>query len=646
MMGSRMSQPPQIDRRSMQDLVDGAKRLIPRLCPEWTNHGPSDPGIALIEIFAWMTDQLIQRLNEVPEQAYDAFLGVIGFRRFPPIPAVADIMFLTSEVVPEAVIIPEGTVVGTPPTSDGHSVEFQTTADGRLHRADLRYVLTSGPDGTFIDVGNALTEPGNGFSVFEPLVPGSALLLGFGQPCAGHLLQLDVDAAIEGIGIAPSGPPIAWEAWNGEWWGPAMLRSDGTGGLQHPGRAVVALPSRVETLEIGGNPAFWLRARLTPGSAGAGTYRTSPRLHALSVAAVGLTVRATHSSAVGAEYLGTADGSPGLSFQTSRRPVLPLALDEQLVVVEPDGESIWSEVADFSASGPGDRHFTFSWDTGTVQFGPRVDCPDGSVVQHGMTPPAGADIRLAGYRVGGGTTGNVGAGTITSLRSSIPYIEAVTNLGAARGGVDAETIDNARLRAPLWLQTGDRAVTASDFERLARWAHPTIARAKCEEVDHVVHLAIVPFVGLTAVGISVEDLAVDDDVMATVAAFIDERRLLGTAVEISTPTYRGVSVVAKVAAATGRNPTLVRLRCLEVLGRLLHPVVGWTDGRGWPFGQTIDAITIATVLSSVEGVDLVEELLLFEADPMAGARLGQATNRIKLAPRELPLIVRPQLVIA
>ena len=49
--------------------LDEAKRLIPTYCPEWTNHNVSDPGVALIELFAWMTDLLLFRLNRVPERA-------------------------------------------------------------------------------------------------------------------------------------------------------------------------------------------------------------------------------------------------------------------------------------------------------------------------------------------------------------------------------------------------------------------------------------------------------------------------------------------------------------------------------------------------------------------------------------------------
>ena len=57
---------PNLDDRRFQDLVDEAKRMVQQRCPEWTDHNVSDPGVTLIETFAWMTDQLVYRLNRVP----------------------------------------------------------------------------------------------------------------------------------------------------------------------------------------------------------------------------------------------------------------------------------------------------------------------------------------------------------------------------------------------------------------------------------------------------------------------------------------------------------------------------------------------------------------------------------------------------
>ena len=61
--------------------------LIPTYAPQWTDHNPSDLGITLIELFAWLVEQLIYRLNRVPEKNYIAFLKLLGIPRDPPAPA-------------------------------------------------------------------------------------------------------------------------------------------------------------------------------------------------------------------------------------------------------------------------------------------------------------------------------------------------------------------------------------------------------------------------------------------------------------------------------------------------------------------------------------------------------------------------------
>src|SRR2546430_2442631 len=60
---------PNLDDRRFQDIVDEAKRRITRYCPEWTDHNVSDPGVALIELFAWMTEMILYRVNQVPAPA-------------------------------------------------------------------------------------------------------------------------------------------------------------------------------------------------------------------------------------------------------------------------------------------------------------------------------------------------------------------------------------------------------------------------------------------------------------------------------------------------------------------------------------------------------------------------------------------------
>ncbi len=92
-----MIPPPKLDDRSFHDIVEEALSMIPRYAPEWTNHNPSDPGITLIELAAWMTDMLIYRLNQVPDKNYVAFLNLLGIKLRAPKAARALVRFALVE---------------------------------------------------------------------------------------------------------------------------------------------------------------------------------------------------------------------------------------------------------------------------------------------------------------------------------------------------------------------------------------------------------------------------------------------------------------------------------------------------------------------------------------------------------------------
>lgn len=76
-----MSLPIQnMDEINFEYLVKEAKSLIPVYAPEWTNHNPSDPGITLVELFAWLSEMIIYRIDQVPEKNYLSFLNLLGIQ--------------------------------------------------------------------------------------------------------------------------------------------------------------------------------------------------------------------------------------------------------------------------------------------------------------------------------------------------------------------------------------------------------------------------------------------------------------------------------------------------------------------------------------------------------------------------------------
>ncbi|WP_370250061.1 putative baseplate assembly protein [Nocardioides sp.] len=644
---------PNLDDRTFQDIVDEAKRLIPQYCPEWTNHNVSDPGVALIELFAWMSEMVLYRVNQVPERLYTHFLNLVGIEPFAPTVARTDLTFWLSAILDAPVVVPAGTEVTTPASvgAGDDAIVFSTVRDLVIAPPRLAAAqTTSGGGSRVVDVWDDLRFAPDGVACFASadLTPGDAFCLGFRDSLAGQALRIDVEARAEGIGVDPTDPPLVWEVWNGEGWLGCRVYEDTTGGLNRAGSVVLLVPVEHEPLSIGNVVAYWLRARLLAPAPGRPQYQASPRVRGLEVSALGGTVGAEHAERLPGEQIGRSDGTPGQTFSVGRAPVLPRTEEEYVEVVDGDGTVVWTEVDDFSASGPGDRHIVWDDATGVVHFGPRVRYPDGSTRQHGAIPRDGAVVRVSGYRSGGGAHGNVGSSTLTRLRSSVAFVNNVVNLAPATGGVDAETVAEAKVRGPLTLRTGQRAVTAGDYERLTREASHEVARARCLDAGRgngAVRLLLVPQVVGAPTAHTIDDFAISPTLMQTVTEYLDERRVIGTAVEVSTPYYQGVSVVALVHAAPGRPDALVRQQVTEALSRFIHPLTGGVDGTGWAFAQDLNAAAVTQLLEAIDGVDRVEEALLFEYDLRTGARLGSAKEVIRLEPQSLFLSGRHQVVV-
>jgi hypothetical protein len=91
--------------------MEEARRHIRRLCPSWTDLSPGDPGTTILEVFAYLTEALIFRLNRVPEKAYIEFLRLLGVTLAPPSAAAVTLRFYRERSATSAVTIPRGTRV-------------------------------------------------------------------------------------------------------------------------------------------------------------------------------------------------------------------------------------------------------------------------------------------------------------------------------------------------------------------------------------------------------------------------------------------------------------------------------------------------------------------------------------------------------
>jgi predicted phage baseplate assembly protein len=639
---------PDLDDRRFQQLVDEAKTYIQRRAPEWTDHNVSDPGVTLIETFAYMVDQLLYRLNRVPEKNHLAFLDLLGIRLFPPTAAKSDVDFLLSAPQPDVVLLRAGTEVATPRSDAEQAVVFATTDDLSIVPSELVRLVTVPVSGDQVDRTNDL-RAGLDVAVFQTRpAPGDAMALGLPLAVPRCIVAVRLDSRVEGVGVDPRQPPLVWEAWDGARWAECETGTDTTGGLNRPGEVILHVPAGHTPSVVAGFRAGWLRCRVIPPVPGQPFYSESPTVRDAEVFTIGGTATVEHAETVLDVPLGTSEGVPGQSFTVSRTPILLDGGPPVVQVSGPDGWADWTVVEHFGASRPADRHVVVDATRGEFAFPPAVRESDGTLRLHGAVPAKGARIRVARYRTGGGAAGNIARGAVSVLRTSVPYVASVVNREAAIGGVDGESVANAKLRAPNALRIQERAVTAADHEQIAREAAPSVARVRCLPVDPATDGAARVLVVPQAVAddgemLRFEQLIPGDDVLSVIAGALDERRLIGTRLVVEPPAYQGVTVVARLVAPTAPADR-VREAALAALYAHLNPLRGGADGAGWPFGRPVQYGEVFAVLQRVDGVGLVDEVLLFPADPVTGRR-GTAVERIDVAPDSLVFSHQHQVIV-
>jgi predicted phage baseplate assembly protein len=626
---------PNLDDRRFQQLVDEAKRYVQRACPEWTDHNVSDPGVTLIEAFAAMVDQVVFRMNQIPDLHYIKFLELLGVRAFSANAAEVNVTFRLSAPLQHDVTVPAGTRVATPRTEAVRAIEFQTVADLEIGHCDLRTVrttMTSGDD-TVDSVHDLDLQRPEGFACFnsEPQ-PGDALLVGLDSAVPYGLLSVYLECEVEGLGVNPDDAPLVWEAFTPGGWEACEIDVDETRALNTTGRVLLHLPAGHASQTVDGNEVAWIRARILATEPGQDPYYASPIIHAVRVDVLGATTTAVNATATTDEVLGFSEGVPGQRFQVQNQPIVDDFRTLTVEVADHDGAwDPWTEVEDFSASGPDDAHVTIDRVSGEIAFGPEIRLEDGRVLRRGAVPAVDVGIRVGEYRWGGGREGNVGASMVSVLKSSVPYVAGVSNRLAASGGRDSEDIENVKMRGPLMLRSGNRAVTAEDYEQITLASAREIARVKAvpEPEDHGVRVLVVPYAHSPDGNLDFEELVPADSTLASIEQRLAEVRMVGARVIVEVPRYRGVTVVVELRAHPNVDRAALAAEAEEALNRYFHPLVGGPDGQGWPFGRSVHVGEVYSVLQPLNGTEMILNALLFPANPVTGER-DEPVERIEL----------------
>lgn len=652
-------EPPNLDDRTWQELVDQAKALIPKYAPEWTDHSPSDPGIALIELFAWLVEGMTYRLNRVPDRTYIEFLNLLGVTRDPAKPATTVLAFT---IAPGAtpVLVDAGLQVGTPQTEADAAVVFETEESVLLLPANLQAALwrASGTTAKVENVTDRLTaKPLVGMAVPAPRDQVSQLVFGF-DAAIDREFSLHISIPDSSLRMAQLGPgeSIALE-WtysksapnSSAVWSDRILDvRDGTTALSRSGRVHFPRLADWTAQEANNLPGFngspppvanqkwfWLRLAIKYSTPTIGKEVKIELSHVLFNSAIASSVLTTREP----EELGKSNGQPFQRFELRRRPLYKQPGTREpyehlkLETVEADsagGERVvpWRAVDDFP-QGP-ERVFRLNPVTGVVEFGnfaPNTPLTGAETSPgFGLIPPDGSVIRVREYRaVASGAKGNLPPDSVTVMRQPLAGVQRVTNPGTARGGADEEDLEQTKRRAPEMLRIRNRAVTAEDFEYLAYEASTAVKTARClpplivagvpsnagrldRSLGHV-NVLIVP------------DAPPEDprprptaELIDEVRIYLDDRRVITTSLTVTGPRYLEIKITGEIQVfPSPKNDQSfrdrLRLQLQEAVRRYLHPLHGGRARTGWRIGESLFLAGVFEVMQPLlAGVGFVSQL--------------------------------------
>jgi predicted phage baseplate assembly protein len=664
--------PPVLDDRTFDDLVADVLTRIPAHTPEWTNPRVGDPGRTIVELFAWLTDTLLYRVNLIPERQRLTFLHLLGLPMRGAVPArglVAIALDDENETTPVQ-IKAQAAIDGPVAFETLHEltvlpVRWQAFVKRRLTRDEQTSMQALLPE---LQKVYQLTNPSQPAVpyVTQPVFPeqraepaGLDLIAQTVDHCLWIALFADDRDKVRtglsdrtrsetrlNIGVVPSisvpalfervGKRAAvrhvWEMSTGRPEdNPAFVTlevvEDTSGGLTRAGVLRVVLPPG----DLIGAPTNDVRQQVRAGvgdrpprlddakqEATLVTWirlRPLEALQSFSLTWVGINaVEIDQRRTRGSQLLAASNGAADQQMQLPTGSVDPHTL--RIEVDEPGvGYREWRQVDDLSIAGRDDGVYTLDAEAGTIAFGNGL---------RGRIPNDGARVRVAFMRSGGGRAGNLPAGSLKDITAVRLTNEPAKNLKVVQplpteGGEDAETLDQAERRIPAVIAHRDRAVTENDFRQLAREA-PGVRVSRVEVLPRFKpqqRRSGVPGV------VSVIVLPQQDDrhppnprpdrpFLERMHAYLDARRPIATELYTIGCEYVPIAVSIGVSIDEGAEHDTVLTATREALRRFLWPLApGGPHETGWPLGKSVRDREIEVEIARVPGVIAVQGVNLF-----------------------------------
>lgn len=412
---------------------------------------------------------------------------------------------------------------------------------------------------------------------------------------------------------------ISWQYWNGKVWKNLDV-NDFTDSFHESGFVNINIPDDLMKNNLFDKDCYWIRAVKESGS-----FEKLPVVKDIAINCV----YAVNSDSYKNEIVGSGNGAPGQIFNISHPNILPgiqlvvnegsIPSDNELEKMKKDGieepytisdKQVWvkyKEVPNFYNSDAFSRHYVIDYSKGQILFGDGV---------HGINPPKGKfNIKVVEYKVGGGQSGNIAAHKLQFLTQSIPYISGCDNPFAAEGGSDMEDVESLKSRSSGIFKSLNRAVTREDFEWISREASSSVGRAYClpeKTNDGKIRTIIIPEMS-EQMSFNTK-LIPSKELLRRVKLYLDERKIVGTAITVTGPIYRNFNLKIELLFKSNVfDFDNEKNKIKEQLAIYFHALVG-EKGQGFEFGKNVTKGIVLKILEKNQSILSVGNIEIFDED--------------------------------
>ena len=611
-----------LDDLTWEQMTTAIRGRIPaESAGSWTLHAPVDPGITLLELYAWLLEQRLYWLDQIPDAFVGAVLRLLGLPDQKPARAATTVLQFTlaGPATPPAPTVSTDIPFSCDPQDH---VGMSLTQDVAIlpvaglavtagpGTADAVTVSATSQDPVTVDarpLGGLALLPANGHAGQARItITMPAPLPAASDQRLSLLAELDAPDRVypawspDAVPGVPAPASLTWQYEQDGITTPfaAADVDDGTAGLRRSGIIQIRIPDAW----LGG-PVAAAASYVLIISAQQCTFSSPPRLLRLC-ANVGQAAQQRRVTGQPGQLAGQVRDWLALPDQRLQLPD-PAAgrlLTASLTLRETDGQDHdWQPTTDFTEHGPDDRVFVVDRHAGALRFG---DGRTGRIPTPAASAPPDQLLRIS-WVIGGGADANGGLARWqptdpTSIEASLAGVTA-QNLVPVAGGLDPETAGQAQVRAAAALSERHRAVTMPDYQTVARQT-PGVAVARapalvgdhprypCTSVPGAVSVYVIPDAPRGPGDWARPDFTAqpvpDPGLRQAVIAQLTAGRLTGTELFVLPPRYRPVRLRVTLAGPLV-DPVGTRAQLTTALRRYLDPLVGGDDGAGRPIGQPL-----------------------------------------------------------